>query len=61
MRGTAFGLFNHVTGGALLMASLLAGWLGQAYGPIANFAAAAIFSELAALIMALSLSRQAKQ
>lgn len=30
LRGTAFGIFNLVTGGALLVASLLAGWLWHA-------------------------------
>lgn len=61
LRGTAFGLFNLVTGIALLMASVLAGWLWQAYGPTATFVTGAIFSALAALIMSLGLGRQKKQ
>ena len=51
LRGTAFGLFNLLTGGALLIASVLAGWLWQAFGPTATFLAGAIFSGAAALIM----------
>jgi MFS family permease len=61
LRGTAFGLFNLLTGGALLIASILAGWLWQAFGPTATFAAGATFSALAAIIMSLRLSGQKKQ
>ena len=52
LRGTAFGLFNLLTGGALLIASVLAGWLWQAFGPTATFLAGSVFSGLAILIMA---------
>jgi MFS family permease len=52
LRGTAFGLFNLVTGGALLIASVLAGYLWHAFGPTATFLAGAIFSGFAVLIMA---------
>lgn len=52
LRGTAFGLFNLLTGLGLLIASLLAGWLWDAYGPRATFVAGAIFSTLAAAMMA---------
>ena len=51
LRGTAFGLFNLVAGGALLVASTLAGTLWYAFGPTATFAAGAAFSGLAMLIM----------
>lgn len=51
LRGTAFGLFNLVTGMALLIASVLAGWLWQAFGPTATFLAGAAFSGFAVLIM----------
>lgn len=51
LRGTAFGLFNLVTGAALLAASLLAGWLWQAFGPQATFATGAAFSGLTILMM----------
>lgn len=55
LRGTAFGLFNLVTGAALLIASVLAGWLWQAFGPTATFFVGAVFSGLAALFMAVSM------
>jgi MFS family permease len=51
LRGTAFGLFNLVTGGALLIASVLAGWLWHAFGPTATFLAGAAFSGFAVIIM----------
>ena len=46
-RGTAFGVFNLVTGVVLVGASLLAGWLWQAYGPAATFYAGAAFTAVA--------------
>jgi MFS family permease len=52
LRGTAFGLFNLVTGGALLAASVVAGWLWSDFGPTATFSAGAVFSGLAILIVA---------
>jgi MFS family permease len=36
-RGTAYGLYHGVVGVALLPASLIAGWLWQAYSPAAPF------------------------
>jgi MFS family permease len=50
MRGTAFGLFNLLTGVVLLLASLIAGWLWQAFGPEAMFTSGAVFSALAGLV-----------
>jgi MFS family permease len=47
LRGTAFGVFNLVTGGVLLLASVLAGFLWTAYGPAAPFLAGAVFSTIA--------------
>ena len=47
LRGTAFGLFNLMTGLALLLASFLAGALWTAAGPVMTFAAGAGFSLLA--------------
>jgi MFS family permease len=47
LRGTAFGLFNLLTGGTLLFASVLAGWLWYAYGSTATFVAGAVFSATA--------------
>jgi MFS family permease len=49
LRGTAFGLFNLVSGGALLLASALAGWLWSAYGPTLTFYAGVAFTGLALL------------
>jgi len=48
LRGTAFGLFNLLTGAALLLASLAAGWLWDAYGPAAPF-----YAGLAVAVVAL--------
>jgi MFS family permease len=47
LRGTAFGVFNVVSGAALLAASILAGWLWQAFSPSLTFYAGAVFSALA--------------
>jgi MFS family permease len=49
LRGTAFGLFNLVTGLALLVASLVAGALWQATGPQGTFLAGAGFTALTLL------------
>lgn len=49
LRGTAFGLFNMLTGVALLVASTLAGWLWMSLGPTATFVAGAIFTAIAAV------------
>jgi MFS family permease len=57
LRGTAFGFFNLITGGVLLIASVLAGWLWQAFGPTATFSVGAVFSGLATLTMSLSMKR----
>jgi MFS family permease len=47
LRGTAFGVFNLVCGIALLVASVLAGWLWQAFGPSLTFYSGAAFAVLA--------------
>ncbi|SFF38917.1 Predicted arabinose efflux permease, MFS family [Fontimonas thermophila] len=49
--GAAFGLFHLVTGIALLLASLLAGWLWEAWGPEATFAAGAGWALAAWLLL----------
>jgi len=49
LRGTAFGMFNLFTGLALLAASLIAGALWDAFGPLGTFLAGAGFTGLAAL------------
>lgn len=47
--GTGFGIFNVLTGGALLLASLIAGGLWTAFGPSATFLAGALFATAAGL------------
>jgi MFS family permease len=47
-RGTAFGIFHLVSGGALLLASVIAGGLWNAFGPPATFLAGAGFASVAA-------------
>ena len=55
--GTAFGIFNLVSGGMLLLASVVAGVLWSSIGPSATFLAGAAFAALAALGL-VSLARQ---
>ena len=47
LRGTAFGVFNLVCGIALLIASVLAGWLWDAFGPGFTFYAGAALTLIA--------------
>ncbi len=47
LRGTAFGLYSLITGAALLVASVVAGWLWTVVGPGATFKAGAIFAGIA--------------
>jgi MFS family permease len=44
LRGTAFGVFNLITGVALLLASVIAGALWDISGPQATFLAGAVFT-----------------
>ena len=48
LRGTAFGLFNLVSGLSLLLASLIAGALWARLGPVATFLAGGAFAAVAA-------------
>jgi len=57
LRGTAFGVFNLVCGVALLVASALAGWLWDSFGPDFTFYAGAVLT----LIAWLALLRQASR
>jgi MFS family permease len=57
LRGTAFGMFNLVTGLAMLVASVLAGALWDAIGPQGTFLAGAAFTVLA--LAALPFARDA--
>jgi MFS family permease len=47
LRGTAFGILNLAGGAAMLVASVLAGWLWSYYGPSATFYAGAAFTLVA--------------
>lgn len=49
LSGTAFGIFNLVSGGALLLASVIAGTLWSVFGASATFIAGASFAALAAM------------
>jgi MFS family permease len=50
LRGTAFGVFNLVTGIGALAASIVAGTLWQLFGPTSTFLAGAAFTALALLV-----------
>jgi MFS family permease len=47
LRGSAFGVFSFVSGGALFLASMLAGFLWDQFGPSATFLAGAALTALA--------------
>ncbi|MBU1699712.1 MAG: MFS transporter [Candidatus Eisenbacteria bacterium] len=47
--GTGFGIFNLVSGGALLLASVIAGLLWSSHGASATFLAGAVFAAVAAV------------
>ncbi len=49
LRGTAYGFFNLVSGVAMLIASVLAGWLWDGFGAPATFWAGALFCALTLL------------
>ena len=49
LRGTAFGIFNLVSGGMLLLASVIAGALWSIYGASATFIAGGSFAALSAM------------
>ncbi|MGX5659231.1 MFS transporter [Castellaniella ginsengisoli] len=49
MKGTAFGIFNLASGVCMLLASVLAGWLWQDWGPSATFLAGAVLAAVALL------------
>src|SRR5439155_25562208 len=59
LRGTAFGVFNLVSGIALLGASVLAGWLWSAFGAAYTFYAGAVFT--AGALGGVMLRKDAKQ
>jgi MFS family permease len=47
LRGTAFGMFNLITGVATLAASIVAGALWDSIGPVGTFMAGAVFAVMA--------------
>jgi MFS family permease len=51
LRGTAFGMFNLVTGIATLLASVIAGALWDAIGPTGTFLAGAAFTAVALALL----------
>jgi predicted MFS family arabinose efflux permease len=54
LRGTGFGIFNLMSGGALLLASVIAGSLWSSLGPSFTFLAGAGFAGVAAVILLVS-------
>ena len=54
LRGTAFGLFNFTGGIAMLIASVIAGALWDAYGPAVTFLAGAGFTAVALVAFGVS-------
>jgi MFS family permease len=52
LRGTAFGVFNLASGIALLVASGLAGWLWDRFGPAATFGGGAVVCAFALALVA---------
>ncbi len=57
LRGTAFGIFSMITGGGILIASLVAGLLWDFFGPPATFLAGALFSAAALMVYLILHSR----
>ena len=53
LKGSAFGVFNLVSGFSMLIASVLAGWLWQVYSATVTFYAGAAISALALLLLLL--------
>ncbi|WP_152222561.1 MFS transporter [Pseudomonas sp. SCB32] len=51
LKGTAFGVFNLASGIAMLLASVLAGWLWQGFGASATFLAGAGLAFVALLLL----------
>lgn len=61
LRGVAFGVFNFACGGALLVASILAGALWDRYGPAATFLTGAGFTAVALVGLVLVSRRRGKE
>ncbi|QKG67059.1 MFS transporter [Pseudomonas sp. B14-6] len=56
LKGTAFGIFNLVSGVCMLIASVLAGWLWQSIGSDSTFFAGALLATSALLLLLLKKS-----
>jgi MFS family permease len=52
LRGTAYGFFNLMCGIAMLIASVMAGWMWEGYGAASTFYAGAVFCVLALATLA---------
>jgi MFS family permease len=61
LRGTAFGMFNLVSGIALLLASILAGALWDVIGPSGTFLAGALITAIALTMLPLARRKAIKQ
>lgn len=53
LKGTAFGIFNLVSGVCMLIASVLAGWLWQSIGSDSTFVVGALLASTALLLLLL--------
>ncbi|MFJ2365384.1 MFS transporter [Pseudomonas sp. NPDC087697] len=53
LKGTAFGIFNLISGVCLLVASVLAGWLWQTVGAQSTFMTGAVLAGLSMLLLLL--------
>jgi MFS family permease len=58
--GTGFGIFNLLSGGALLLASIIAGSLWNAFGATATFVTGAVFAFIAAVGLMIAVRRRAR-
>lgn len=54
IRGSAFGVFNFVTGLFMLFSGITAGWLWDSFGPEMSYYAGAGFSALALILLVLN-------
>jgi MFS family permease len=61
LRGTGFGVFNLVSGLAMLAASIIAGALWDVIGPDGTFLAGAVFTVLALLALPLARRRRMRE
>ena len=61
LKGTAFGIFNLISGVCMLLASVLAGALWQGWGAAITFYAGAGFALLALLLLTLNPAHPARQ